>query len=402
MTSIDGVWNSKYTYIAFPSVSTITKTGKNNTITVVVYVIDKNMKNVSYDKGSYGIVSKWLSLNNKVSKCSSKTVIMKGKNIGKKNETSAIDQAVLIGQQTYNKLNRKRTDIHEERIHPMLVSHGDIDNDYEGWFIQPKLDGSLATIYRRKDTKMPEMYSRRIVVNTSLKHIIDESAILFDKYPNLYFDGEVYAHDTPLQVIAGLIRRITPIEEHKILSFNIFDCHDPSKPKLTMAERIEILSSLASTIKKCKYIKLIPTEVIRNQEQVLQYYHYYLNQKYEGVILRNPDGIYEPSINGYHSKFVQKIKPRETEEFPIVDFTDGRTGIGIGAIIWICKTNTNKTFNVVPNGTINERKKLFNLAKKDDNFKKLFFNKLLTVEYFTKSIDGVPTQPKGIIIRETN
>ena len=70
----------------------------------------------------------------------------------------------------------------------------------------------------------------------------------------------------------------------------------------------------------------------------------------------------------------------------------------MGAIIWICSTEDNLTFHVVPNMDIIERKKLYKKFSEEKG--ESVIGKLLTVSYAELSPKGIPLQPKGIVIRD--
>ena len=97
---------------------------------------------------------------------------------------------------------------------------------------------------------------------------------------------------------------------------------------------------------------------------------------------------------------VQKRKQLFSQEYEIFDYTSGKKGRDIGALIWIFKIN-NKLVNAVPKNTsLDERKKLFSQFKKSKN---LFINdykgKLMTVEFEDKSKDDIPQRLKALGLR---
>ena len=110
---------------------------------------------------------------------------------------------------------------------------------------------------------------------------------------------------------------------------------------------------------------------------------------FEGLILRNCNGIYEVNKRSYD---LQKYKHFIDEEFDIIDFTEG-TGDEKGLIIFICETKSGKTFSVRPKGNHEYRKELF------DNGDYLI-GKKLTVMFQEYSGEGVPRFPVGITIRD--
>ena len=121
---------------------------------------------------------------------------------------------------------------------------------------------------------------------------------------------------------------------------------------------------------------------------------------YEGAMLRNTNGEYLASADkASRSSDLVKLKPKHTDEFKIIGYTQGKRGKDKGAIIWICSTENDNEFNVTPKDmTYEERYDLFIDCEK--NFDEKYFNKMMTVEYEDLSKAGVPQRAKAVIIRD--
>ena len=74
-------------------------------------------------------------------------------------------------------------------------------------------------------------------------HILQDTYIkdLFEKYPDLVLDGELYRHGWNLQKISGLGRLETLHPDHSQLKFYCYDFVDEKK---SFKERWEFLKSL--------------------------------------------------------------------------------------------------------------------------------------------------------------
>ena len=79
------------------------------------------------------------------------------------------------------------------------------------------------------------------------------------------------------------------------------------------------------------------------------------------------------------------------DEYEIIGYT---TGVGKfeGCIVWICTTDDGTEFKVVPQGTMEERKELYEQAEEH-------VGELLKVKYFELTDDNVPRFPVGIGFR---
>jgi ATP-dependent DNA ligase len=153
-----------------------------------------------------------------------------------------------------------------------------------------------------------------------------------------------------------------------------------------------------------RYIKLVDTLVVNNEQDIKANYDQFIKEKYEGAILRL-NLTYEYSINGYHSKHLLKYKPCFDHEYTIVDWTTGSKGKAAQAILFVCEVynqDTMKlhTFNVTPAIELEERIALSNLMNNIEPNNKTHFDnhykgKLLKVYYNDLSIDGIPQQARS-------
>lgn len=93
------------------------------------------------------------------------------------------------------------------------------------------------------------------------------------------------------------------------------------------------------------------------------------------------------------------MKKKMTDEFEVVNYTEGSRGKDKGAIIWVAKTKDGAFFNVTPkNITYEERYALFAECKK--HFKTKYLGRMLTVEYEDLSKTNVPQRAKAVGFRD--
>jgi hypothetical protein len=140
-------------------------------------------------------------------------------------------------------------------------------------------------------------------------------------------------------------------------------------------------SKIASVITVATYEAKTEEEVYKLQSQ-------FLEEGYEGAIVREMDGEYR---FGNRSNKLLKVKNFMDKEYTIMDFT---TGVGRfeGCCIWICETKDGQPFKVVPQGTMEERQEAYLDA--DENI-----GRMLKVKYFELTDDGIPRFPVGLGIR---
>ena len=280
-------------------------------------------------------------------------------------------------------LNNKIENNKSKKHYPMLAYDYKKKSDKVIFpcFIQPKLDGVRALGIGN------ELFSRNGNIFPTLEHIKKE---LENNKENLILDGELYTDDIHFEKIVGLVKKNNKSKEEEIDSlkiyFNIFDYVDEN---LTFEKRLIKLTEFFSKY-NFKYLKLVKTEICYKKELIEKYLDNYINEGYEGIIIRNSQGKYEENIR---SNNLLKLKRFIDEEFEIINYTTPSEGKEIGCVIWECKTKEGKKFSVRPEGNYNERKKLYKEGKK-------YIGKMLTVRYQELTNDKVPRFPVGVCIRD--
>lgn len=305
-------------------------------------------------------------------------IITDGKNIGKINETTPLQQANSEAQSKYNKKIDSGFSPNKDTIgtpvpRPMLA----FDYNKRGkditfpCFVQPKLDGVRAIFYNGK------IYSRNGKLYPHLDFICKE---ITNVNKNLILDGELYSDVLTFQEINGIVKKVKmkplDLEKIKLIKFNVFDVI----LDVNFDERLKCLQEFFSK-RSFKYLNFVKTEICEKEKDLETFNQRYLDQGYEGLMLRNFNGVYsnDRSVN------LQKLKIFDDSEFEIIGFTSGE-GTEKDAIIIECKTKENKTFTVRPSGTIKDRIKLFKNGKK-------FIGKMVTIKYFGFTDDGIPRFP---------
>jgi DNA ligase-1 len=324
-----------------------------------------------------------------------------GKNIGKKNETTPLQQCInetikkwkdKKEKENYNEKNEEKNEEKEEdkKYFPMLAhtyepnTKKNKKNDINfPCYVQPKLDGLRCIIYWVNN--VVKCQSRTGTFFDSLLHITDELEN-FLKNNNIILDGELYTDSIPFEELAGLIKKKKLSEEDreklKIVKYHVYDIINNDKYEYR-------LKDINSYIKNFQYIVRVPTYQVENTLQFKEYFSQFIQTGYEGIMLRNINGLY--SCN-YRSHDLQKYKEFCESEYKINSFKEG-DGRDKGTVIWICKTDDGKEFSVRPRGTIDKRKELYNNGKK-------YIGKKLTVIYQELSEMGIPRFPVGKDIRD--
>lgn len=322
-------------------------------------------------------------------------VVATSKNIGKTNETTPEQQAVLEAESEFK--HKKKQLYHEENevmeskesnLRPMLAENFTKRKHHLKYpcGVSRKLDGVRVMVYY--DSKKCVILSRQGTEYSFLDRIKNEITPLIKKY-NVVFDGELYSHSIPFESITGGARRKNEKSEHDdLLEFHIFDFYDPMKPDMPYVLRAELLKNISKS--PFSSLKFVLYDEIKDESQIVEYHNKYVAEGYEGAILRNLDGIY--TLNRRVND-VQKYKDFEDTEFKIVDTLESESSTEKGAILFVCENKQGERFSVRPRGSIEER-------RKQTKNKKDFLGKFLTVRYQPMENNTVPRFPVGISVRD--
>lgn len=367
----------------FPSLSATSSTGKTKVWSIKVV-----------DRAGVGvIVTKHGYEDGKM--VENERLVTVGKNIGKSNETTPVEQAVKEAQSDWNKKHDAGYRPEEEEAVggagappaaftpplPMLA----LDYHKRGKditfpaYAQRKLDGVRCLAISGKG-----LYSRLGKKFPHLENILKE----IDTLPaETILDGELYSDTLTFQEIVGLVKKETLLPKDLPKMEQIFLWVYDTIRGGTYTDRKKWLDTLFE--KKFKHLRQLPTDECKNVEAIPPLHAKYVEEGYEGLMLRNKAGPYKI---GHRSKDLQKYKEFQDDEFEVIGFTEG-DGIEKGCVIWTCQTKKGTPFGVRPRGTHEERQELFKKAK-------TFVGKNLTVRFQELTDDGIPRFPVGIAFRD--
>jgi DNA ligase-1 len=361
-----------------------------------------------------------------------------GKNIGKKNETTPLQQCISETRrkwqdkmekegyslvipnsetqtqpQTQTQKQTQTTDasnpnntinaintINTIKVFPMLahtyepLSSKNKKNDIVfPCYVQPKLDGLRCIFYMAPNGSSNESkvvaQSRTGAYFETVEHICAELRPILLQNPGLILDGELYTADMPFEELAGLIKRKKTSEADmarvQLVKYHIYDVVVDGD----YSERHARIVGAISKADKCHHLEVVHTQLIHTVNEFKQAFGEYVAAGYEGIMLRNAHGLYRQN---YRSHDLQKYKEFVESEYPIVGFkeADGRDK---GTVVWVCATDECRQFSVRPRGTQEQRRQWFQDGPQH-------VGKLLTVIYQELSELNVPRFPVGKAIRD--
>lgn len=320
------------------------------------------------------------------------------KNVGKANETTGEEQAFLEAKakwkkQTEKHYNRTVEDVDTSKYFKVMLAKSYEDKKdsilWDGALVSPKLDG--IRFVAKKDNS----HSRNGKPLGGGDVIRDILSPLFEKYPDLVLDGELYNHEfkDDFNTLVSLIKRdrnkissdkMASILEH--LQYHVYDMDVTSTDTyLTRYHRVKdiITKEFPDLLKYIKFVKYRP---VSSHDEMIGYYTKFIEDGYEGAIIR-----YNIKYENKRTWNLLKVKEFQDEEFIISNIIEGvgRRANTAGAIE--LKLKSGDTFN----SNIKGGYELYDEIWKN---RESLIGKTATVQFFGYTEYGVPRFPYVIKI----
>ena len=270
--------------------------------------------------------------------------VAQGKNVGRTNGTSAVDQATKEIQAKYEKQLKSNgywedvKNIDEDKFFQVMLAK--VFKDYKdkidwskGVGVQIKYNG--GRIVATKDG----LFSRKGERYISIPHIEEALKPFFLKFPDAILDGEGFNYElrSKLNEIMKLLRKtvhITPqdLERSKeLIRFYIYDGFGFPASK----DGVNVLSTACYLERKAaidnaffapcfvdRYkdiIGKVPTWIVHSEAELEDLYKKFLDDKQEGAILR----ILGEGYQNKRTKFLLKYKPVDDAEYKVISVQEG-------------------------------------------------------------------------------
>lgn len=281
-------------------------------------------------------------------------IITRGKNIGRKNETTPYEQAMSEACSLLEKqirkgyvydlaefvrkgvMNAHKYNEHSEKL-PAIV------------YVQPKLNGirckairtEAGIIYTSRGNKTFNAVPDRITKALLVKMSIGEEV-----------DGEFFIPGVSLRKISSAVKAFNEVYTPR-LQFHVFDL---------ATDNGEIFSRRYTKLERewgpwwalnIHGVFLVETFLVTHGAELQDKYREYLLRKFEGIMVRSPYAPYQAGIRSY---FIQKLKPDCEGEFEIVEITIDREGMGMP----VCITPDGVRFEVRVKGSNDLRRDMAN------------------------------------------
>jgi DNA ligase-1 len=314
---------------------------------------------------------------------------VKGKNVGRKNETTPMQQAIA---ELESLQNSKRDggyvlipDDTENIVkyledNKTVVSRPMLANEYakhkgklpEMVYVQPKLDGVRCVA----NVRTGELFSRRGKEIKSLPHVSRKILDTCFGDDVKWVDGELYAHGLGFQSITGIVSSKKKIhDDAKKINLHIYDVIS----REGFGQRFDIPKS---------YNDVVRTEHIQRDE-IDVWHKLFKEDSYEGTMIRYGDDGYE---EGKRSSHLLKYKDFRQEEYTIVGFNCEKNNEELlGSVVLV--DSDGKRFSARPAFTKKEKAEMWSTRDKQ-------IGKTATVKFFELTDDGVPRFPVLVGVRE--
>ncbi len=356
--------------------------------------------------------------------------ITKGKNIGRANETTAVQQAIFQMQSDWQKkkdegykdlaelgysnhsfsvtaamnpdhikplsdflqdnLPQFNTDA-SGNMKPMLahpiekVKESSIEFPV---FVQPKLDGvRCLAIISVSEVKLLSRGGKFYKVPHIQKELKKFREFLATPEDVIILDGEIYNHEMEFEDIVSSVKAIKASTMK--LKYCVYDMAESDD--IDFQHRFDGLAALFTADIDKNIIILVPTKTVQSMDQISKFHEKCIESGYEGAMVRLSSGRYE---FGARSRSLLKVKKFDETEYPLIKF-DVSGHRGVQDIKAVCEGPNGSKFSASMNGSLEHKQSLLN----DWNAGKIKKGDLVTVEHFGLTNGNLPRFPKGKTIR---
>jgi ATP-dependent DNA ligase len=246
---------------------------------------------------------------------------------------------------------------------------------YIGWYMSEKIDGWQA-LWDGKGNLYTKSYKRTFAVPEEWLRLL----------PDIPLAGEIKIKGKPATSVASL-QKSSPL--WKDAQFFIFDLPGPKYRILPFKTRVNDINKIVRD--SCRAIPNCPLVasgeiIIENIDHLLHYYHEILRNKGEGLVLTNPESVYQ--IDGKRSSERVKLKGRNDSEGIVV-------GHNLGG-----KVGEMKSLEIDFGGVIFSLGIGFNKDDRDNYKTKFPIGTVVKFSYRDLSVNGKPKEARFLEVRK--
>lgn len=313
------------------------------------------------------------------------------KNIGKSNETTPEQQAILEAEALVTKklksgYSYEITSIPSVQLPMKVKSYQDqIKNVIFPCISTPKLNG-VNGLYKRTFDSLT-LYSRGGEVYPEIPHLTPYIHDIMNELQCNELNAELYIHGEHLQDIQSAVKKPKPLSSK--LTCNIFDIPDSDEDYGARRNRLIRLYNTLEAIDhvSLNYIGFLTGVECNSHKDIETHYDQCMCQNLEGTVIKNTKALYQHNVR---SSDMFKYKKTLSAEYQILDMGTDKNNHPV----FHCGTPEGRIFKVKPKGTDSERKAMV------ASFETNYLHKWYTIEYEALSKDLIPLKPVGVSLRE--
>lgn len=197
--------------------------------------------------------------------------------------------------------------------------------EVKGWLMSEKLDGVRA------------YWSGKKLISRGGKEFLAPAWFTKD-FPPFEIDGELWSKREDFDNISGIVRKQTPHEGWKQITYNIFEV--PNQ-KGGLKQRLAVLQNYLD-VHPSKYINIIKQFTCKDKNHLKAFLKEIEKKGGEGVVVRNPEALY---INKRTSQAL-KVKSFDDAECEIVGYKKGKGKYENSVGSFTCKMKNNQIINI--------------------------------------------------------
>jgi DNA ligase-1 len=207
-----------------------------------------------------------------------------------------------------------------ELVRPMLASPtkpGDLDKLSYPILASPKIDGMRALCRVNPVTKQPELVSR------TLKPIANEfTQKLFARWEYVGLDGElVVGQPTDKNLMQQTSSGVNSRDGVPHVKWYVFDKWDMDE---TYARRASVAKGICNVYMGCGLV-WVTHVALRKPSELVALEEKWVNEGYEGMMLRDPTGPYKQNRSTLREGYLLKVKRFEDGEAEVIDVEELQT-----------------------------------------------------------------------------
>jgi DNA ligase-1 len=248
-------------------------------------------------------------------------------------------------------------------------------------YVDCKLDGIRCIAeYKNDEIKLYTRSGKLLKNYKDLEESLHFIASVMEVEDGFRFDGEITIKDGDFQTLMRTVnKKDDGVAMGKDAIFNIFDIIDPAHPNSILSERISLLFDIGENLKTEFEIPNVTVNIgeeVESYSKLMECYNRYVDNGFEGIVIKPLDGIYEYK----RSYSWMKLKPVLDLDLLVIDIEEG-TGKykgSLGAIVCDCdgvKVN-------VGSGYSDEERQSF------WNDREFLIGKTIEINYQEKTKDG--------------